>query len=313
MADSGANVYVTSNPSILIDMIDIDPIPLGVAVSSTDTPASFCTKQGYLPIPLLDGSYHYQPFLFNPNATDTILSPAHVMWSSPSISSWQQSGSKDPSILDTLSFKDDNGNDLLVLPLTTHNGLQYCTNEPSTQPTFRSTLTYSAAAVNAGSAARRVLESELWAARLGYCDEWQLKQIPLHADGTPPKFFPHPLRFIDHKEQARVRKQPAGSHAEQALLPGQHFLMDYGFMRASTSDYATPNIETDRVVESFDGYVAYLIIPDICNVLTTPKLRRDLFGYWPDRSKIFLPQLVHWYVGWKPGQKNRTSDRPVFR
>ena len=262
MADSGANVCVTSNPSILIDMIDIDPIPLGVAVSSLDTKASFCTKQGYLPIPLLDGSYHYQPFLFNPNATDTILSPTHVMWSSPSISSWQQSGSKDPSIVDTLSFKDDNGNDLLVLPLTTHNGLQYCTNEPSTQPTFRSMLTYSAAAVNAGSAARRVLESELWAARLGYCGEWQLKQIPLHADGTPPKFFPHPLRFVDHKEQARVRKQPAGSHAEQALLPGQRFLMDFGFMRASTHDYATPNIETDRVVESFDGYVAYLIIVD---------------------------------------------------
>ena len=38
--------------------------------------------------------------------------------------------------------------------------------------------------------------------------------------------------------------------------------MDFGFMRASTSDYSTPNLETDRVVESFDGYVAYLIIVD---------------------------------------------------
>ena len=262
MADSGANVCVTSDPTILIDMIDIDPIPLGVAATSPDTPTTFCTKQGYLPIPLLDGTYHYQTFLFNPNATDTILSPAHVMWSSPSISSWRQSGSKDPSTVDTLSFLDSDGTDLLVLPLTTHNGLQYCSNTP-TQPTImRSTLTYSAATVGAASSARRILEAELWAARLGHCSEWQLLKIPQHADGTPSKFFPHPLRFVDHKEQARIRKQPVGSSSSPAPLPGQRFLMDFGFIRASTSDYSTPNIETDRVVESFDGFVAYLIIVD---------------------------------------------------
>jgi hypothetical protein len=261
MADSGANVCVTSNPSILVDMIDIEPIPLGVAATSPDAPTTFCTKQGYLPIPLLDGSYHYQPFLYNPNATETILSPAHVMWSSPSISTWRQSGSKDPTVIDTLSFLDSNGNDLLVLPLTTHNGLQYCSNA-APPIAMRSTLTYSAASVSAPTSARRILESELWAARLGYCSEWQLTKIPLHADGTPSKFYPHPLHFIDHKEQARVRKQPAGSHLEQAPLPGQRFLMDFGFMRASTSDYSTPNLATDHVVASFDGYVAYLIIVD---------------------------------------------------
>ena len=38
--------------------------------------------------------------------------------------------------------------------------------------------------------------------------------------------------------------------------------MDHGFIRASTSDYSKPNSETDRVVVSFDGYVAYLIIAD---------------------------------------------------
>jgi|APFre7841882793_1041355.scaffolds.fasta_scaffold00591_4 hypothetical protein len=153
MADLGANVCVTSDPSILIDVIDIDPIPLGVAATSPDAPTTFCTKQGYLPIPLLDGSYHYQPFLYNPNATDTILSPAHVMWSSPSISSWRQSGSKDPSVTDTLSFLDSNGNDLLVLPLTTQNGLQYCSNAPTPPMGMRSMLSYLAASVSAASTA----------------------------------------------------------------------------------------------------------------------------------------------------------------
>ena len=141
MADSGANVCVTNGPSILIDVIDIDPVPLGVATTSTPTTSTFCTKQGYLPIPLLDGSYHYQPFLYNAHATETILSPAHVMWSSPSIASWCQSGSKDPSAVDTLTFMDSAGNNLLVLPLTSRNGLQYCTNDSTSPTNMTSTLT----------------------------------------------------------------------------------------------------------------------------------------------------------------------------
>ncbi len=38
--------------------------------------------------------------------------------------------------------------------------------------------------------------------------------------------------------------------------------MDFGFMQASASDFSQPNIEHDRVVESFDGFSAYLIIVD---------------------------------------------------
>ena len=277
MADTGANVCVTGDASILVDLVDIDPVPLGVAVKSTDTRASLCTKRGFLPIPLLDGSYHYQPFLYNPHASDTILSPAHVMWSSTRIAKWQQSGSKDPSDLDTLSFTDRDGHDLLVLPLTTQNGLQYCTHDkPATpHPVVRSTIVYSATKDTPATTSRRVLDAELWAARLGYCSEWQLAQIPLHADGTPTKFYPHPLRFVTHKEQARIRKQPVGSGPEQAILPGQRFLMDFGFMRASSSDYSTPNIETDRVVESFDGYVAYLIIVDEASKFVWVFLRKS--------------------------------------
>ena len=105
MADSGANVCITGDASILVDLVDIDPIPLGVAVNSKDTESSLCTKQGFLPIPLLNGTYHYQPFLFNPHASETILSPAHVMWSSTSIAKWTQSGSKRPQFTDTLTFK----------------------------------------------------------------------------------------------------------------------------------------------------------------------------------------------------------------
>jgi hypothetical protein len=38
--------------------------------------------------------------------------------------------------------------------------------------------------------------------------------------------------------------------------------MDFGFMRASTSDYAQPNKFTDKVVSSYDGYTLYLLVID---------------------------------------------------
>jgi hypothetical protein len=38
--------------------------------------------------------------------------------------------------------------------------------------------------------------------------------------------------------------------------------MDFGFMRASTSDFSCPNKNTDRVVTSYDGFSSYLLIVD---------------------------------------------------
>jgi hypothetical protein len=38
--------------------------------------------------------------------------------------------------------------------------------------------------------------------------------------------------------------------------------MDFGFIRSSTEDYKHPNKTTDRIVSSYDGYSAHLIIVD---------------------------------------------------
>jgi hypothetical protein len=128
MADSGANVCVTHDLSLLTNIEDITPIPLGVAVSTSDHCTPLCTKRGYLPIPLQDGTWHHQPFLYNEHATDTILSPAHIMRSCSRFRAWTQSCNKDDDTKNDLTFMDDNGNSLLVLPLISHNGLQYYTH-----------------------------------------------------------------------------------------------------------------------------------------------------------------------------------------
>ncbi|KAL7528101.1 hypothetical protein ACHAXR_002269, partial [Thalassiosira sp. AJA248-18] len=106
------------------------------------------------------------------------------------------------------------------------------------------------------------LESELWAARLGHCGEWQLDVLPGCATGIPNQFNYHPFRFIDHREQARIRRQAKGRNPERVNKVGQRFYMDFGFIRASTSNYSRPNPKEDRVVESFDGYNCYLLVVD---------------------------------------------------
>jgi hypothetical protein len=38
--------------------------------------------------------------------------------------------------------------------------------------------------------------------------------------------------------------------------------MDFGFIRSSSVDYSQPNVTSDRVIESYDGYNSYLLIVD---------------------------------------------------
>lgn len=56
----------------------------------------------------------------------------------------------------------------------------------------------------------KALESETWYLRLGGCNKEQLDQLLANAIGLPTTFEWHPFRFVDFKEQARVRRQPAG-------------------------------------------------------------------------------------------------------
>ncbi len=108
----------------------------------------------------------------------------------------------------------------------------------------------------------RHLESELWAARLGHCGEWQLDHLPGRADGTPKQFLYHPFRFADFKEQARIRRQAAGCVAQQVDHIGKAFYVDFCFIWASTTDFSRPDPKRDRVVKSFNGFNSYLLIVD---------------------------------------------------
>jgi hypothetical protein len=130
---------------------------------------------------------------------------------------------------------------------------------PSCQPV---PVTPRANIVRCPTMQRQQLEVKLWAARLGYCGEWQLDAITKAADGVPVVLEPHPFRFSDVKEQANVRHQPASSSAPRLNHKGQRFFMDFGFLCASTADFVRPDTKKDQVIRSFDGYTSYLAVLD---------------------------------------------------
>jgi hypothetical protein len=43
---------------------------------------------------------------------------------------------------------------------------------------------------------------------------------------------------------------------------GVEFYIDFGLLQSSTDDYKCPNKATDRIVTSYDGYSAHLVIMD---------------------------------------------------
>ena len=285
LVDSGSNVCLTNDLSILDDVQDMEPRPLDVALDSVSTPppTSMCTKFGFVSIRLLNGTLHRQKFLFNEAATETILSPEDIVRNSTVLRHWVQSGRGGASGDGCLLFSgSDEITVLLSLPLIKRNGLYYCSMSSSALASIRlescNLINFSnnrdepepdPQVLRVNTVSRPVtkvehLSSELWAARLGYCGSQQLALIPANTEGTPSKFRCHPLRFIDVKEEASIKRQPCSTVTAIAEANGSEFYMDFAFLRSSSSDFGdTPPISAnDRVVQSFDGFYAHLLIVD---------------------------------------------------
>jgi hypothetical protein len=108
----------------------------------------------------------------------------------------------------------------------------------------------------------RQLKSELWATCLGHCSKDQLIALATRADGLPNSFEFHPFRHIDWKVQAPIHKSAARQQACKVDEAGAPFYMEFGFICASSDDYQCPNTQSDRIVDSYDGYNSYLLILD---------------------------------------------------
>ena len=275
LLDMSANICLTGDLQLLVDVVEIPPLPISVAITG-DAPSldDCCTRRGYLPLQLSDGSMHWQLCFYCKNAVETIISPQAILESSDVFASWTQRGFKDgrPG---QIRFDSHDGLLTMRLDLDQRDGLYYCPSDvftvdqsPVRGPSALRVATPLVPNTNrhpsrfTPTSKSKQVESEVWLLRFGSPGVHQLDALPVNVTGIPSVFEYHPFRFIDFKEQARIRKQTAQRSAVRTNECKKRFYMDFGFMRALAADYSRSHKGTDRVVRSYDGYSSYLLIID---------------------------------------------------
>jgi hypothetical protein len=200
MVDGGSNVCVTGDLGSLLDVVDIEPITILVALEGTPATYDDCiTKRGLLPLSLSDGSLYYQPCFYCTNMVETIISPVAVLALSDIFFSWSQEGFKDPTLPSSLRFTSHDGLLSMFFPLQCQDGLYYCNTDAymvDGDPVWvlcnRTIARHPDPKFQHTSKACQV-ESELWALRFGLPGEHQLDVLPSHVEGTPSCFKYHPF------------------------------------------------------------------------------------------------------------------------
>jgi hypothetical protein len=162
----------------------------------------------------------------------------------------------------SLHFTNNDGLVAMTFPLRCQDGLYYCDTDVYTVDRNPVHLLCNRVLALHPTTKACQIESELWALRFGSPGEHQLDILPKYVHGIPSKFEYHPFRHIDFKEQAYIRRQPANKLAERIPGCGSEFFMDFGFLWASLDNYKRPTKAHDRIVLSYDGFCAYLLIVD---------------------------------------------------
>jgi hypothetical protein len=126
LMDAGANICLTGDLGILADAIDIPLLPITVALNGNGSSVDdCCTKRGYIPLALLDGTIHWQLCYYSANAVKTIISPQAILSSSNLFASWTMTGYKD-NRPGAIRFDSHDGFISMVINLVCHDGLYYC-------------------------------------------------------------------------------------------------------------------------------------------------------------------------------------------
>ncbi len=236
IVDGGTNICVTGVLDLLVDVETIPPLPISVATKSSQTILDHCcTKQGFLPLTLDNGSIYYQSCYYCKNATETIISPDAILQSSAILAHWHQVGHCDDSP-GSIPFTSNSGLFSISLSLKKHDGLYYCPTDvftiapdkfyPEIPRINRVTLTKAPILLYVKRGRRyqpvahsKLTESETWMLRLGSPGEDQLDLLPGNATGIPTRFQYHPFRFLDWKEEARIQKQAAQRTSDRTTEP----------------------------------------------------------------------------------------------
>ena len=126
LMDGGANICITGILGLLVDMETIPPLLILVATTSDSFSLDdCCTKKGFIPLTLLDGSVYYQLCYYCKNATETIISPKAIIAASDTLVHWTQEGHRGDAP-GSIRFSSDSGLYSITLHLEKWDGLYYC-------------------------------------------------------------------------------------------------------------------------------------------------------------------------------------------
>ncbi len=216
MMDGNANICVMGILGLLVDVSTIPPLLILVATKSNQLSLNdCCTKCGYLPLTLDDGSVYYQICYYCANALETIISLDAILQSSDILTHRQQEGHRDGSP-GTIHLTSNSGLYSITLTLEKCDGLYYCptnlfTVAPDpTCPAIPQIKRVAAPTPPTPSNAKRgrrylpisqskLAESETWMLWLGLPGENQLDLLPGNVTGIPHGFYYHPFHFLDWK------------------------------------------------------------------------------------------------------------------
>jgi hypothetical protein len=118
LINGGSNVCVTGKLHHMVDIVDIEPVAILVALEGAPSSFNDCiTRRGLLPLTLFNGTTYYQPCLYCANMVKTIISSTAVLDVSDTFFYWTQIGCKDPTAPGLLKFMSSDGSILMTFDL----------------------------------------------------------------------------------------------------------------------------------------------------------------------------------------------------
>ena len=285
--DIGANASVTNNKDSILLYQAITPYSIGGV--QKDDPAITCTGKGYVVWKSRGGDNLLVPIFYCAEADGTIISPN-------SVQSYYKSTYKGFHMFcdcdaksGHLKFYHRDGISHAIFDAYSENNLWYhdMTNNPHSPPSPSVEYVYPTI-----HRLNKAAKYELWHQRMIHPGTRCMCMLHKHVDGIdeplngntfyrcaacmqgkPRKNARGPPTHVKHKrKRTRTKKhkpqpEPQENTSDDTLddiflpnaLPGQHFHMDFGFVRGSTY---TLKQENGPTITSKDGYNSYLIIVD---------------------------------------------------
>ena len=262
-SDSGANRNVTNEKSFLQQYRTIKLYSIS-GINENPSADISCIGYGFMPLTSTRRNNNIMiKVLHCPNCSGTIVSPTAIITQFiDHYQGWNISTNCDTG-LGTLRLLYHNGVQLDEFPLQKHNDLWYHSGFSPTSDVLSSPPKINLLS-NAAS-------FELWHQRLAHPGQNTMQIVHQHVLGVPKlrgnAFYKCPSCMSAKMSKRPIGKPQLGKHPTTKSTPvpvtpiptflGQHWHMDFGFMRGTA--YMTKD-DSGKTITSVDGYNSYLLI-----------------------------------------------------